>query len=344
MRDRQLREWLSTFDGRLRDQVDRRVAVPRIRGKVSSAPAHWAMLASMDDMLAAWVEVDAICRLVHELNSPPGPRIETAYTVLPWIRATRSSLTDLLELGGDGWAVPPSDRNWFRVDISDLYIRALAMRLEHLKVTTTLADLFREGKRPAEWLAAKLLGLNEDRFSALAGTNTVEHARWVRLAGLIYYAAGHGLPAGSGRYIATRVTQDEAFVRAAEPSLRRLYEEVHPELLDYLRRVPDEDRKLDGAWPCTTGANLQVIGLNCLSARRIDFGTTADYLVQSLVAALFEIGFKIVSVTEQDVYVETESGTDSDLVAAVQDLTERTIAPLIDQVQVRCRVHPIALR
>ena len=54
----------------------------------------------MDDLLTAWVEVDAVCRLAEELISEQ--QIRTAYTVLPWVRATKSNLADLPALAGDG--------------------------------------------------------------------------------------------------------------------------------------------------------------------------------------------------------------------------------------------------
>jgi hypothetical protein len=202
--------------------------------------------------------------------------------------------------------------------------------------------VLRDGKRVSDWAAARLLDLDADQFSALALTNSVEYTRWQRLAEHLYFAAGLGLPAKAARHIATRVAQDDAFIRAAEPSLGRLYEELHPDIRNYLERVPNPETSLDGVWASRTDTGLLVVSLDCLTARRIDFGTPADRLVQSLLGYLSANGLQIVDVTEHELLIETGPDVGVAVVARVQQLIDQAIPETLGQIPVRCRVSVVA--
>jgi hypothetical protein len=237
-----LDEQLAKVREEIRTQAGVTVSVPLTKkARLPSRSAKfWAEYAELHPFLAAWIEAEAVTKLLQFCGQLRQGRVHPRYTVMVRTGRTSASGPNIQQIPrGGGFRqmfVPRPGHLLLTADYSFIELRTLAAVCEHRFGKSKLADVIRAGIDPHAHTAAMMLGMPAEEFLAWKAdpARKKQYEAGRQAAKAVNFGVPGGLGAASLAAYARRTYGVALTVEEAAQKRWRLIHEIYPELAWYL--------------------------------------------------------------------------------------------------------------
>jgi hypothetical protein len=226
-RKARLRAWLEQAGKHICDLHGVPVGRPCNRGHVYAAPPRWGQMETGDPLVEAWIALVEVRNLHESLQRLRGETIEPQYDFFKGVRDRGSELERMRLLRQEPIFYPADDHSFLLIRLEGLQFRALAATLESSAGPSQIGTFFREGVDAFQEVARRLATHVEKNVA-----NKLVNSQVV--AETVLNRATLGFSPVSVHARLTRAGQNLSLLQVMG-SFCHLYNEIFPELYDYLR-------------------------------------------------------------------------------------------------------------